>query len=252
MNTVTNPIVIFGGLLSLPMAYQEMREVLHQLTGKKVSIVNALLVDWLRIASMGGWVNLLDKLDITIQEAMTASSTGKITLIGHSAGGLLSRLYLGNKPIRGRVYNGVKRVDHLITLGSPHIYRGRLGQGGRLSRWVEEQYPGAYFTPQVRYTSVAGKSWRGSLLTTRRARLLYSIYENISGDETAWGDGLVPVKSALLPGSEQMVLEEVNHFSMIMSPWYGSPEVIEKWWSANKMRYIYSSRFTGIASPYSS
>jgi len=179
---------------------------------------------------MGGWVNLLDKLDHIVCKAVSSSSTGKVTLVGHSAGGLLSRIYLSDKPVKGNVYNGAERIDHLITLGSPHLNRGGLQRGGGLSRWVEGLVPGAYYAPQVRYTSVAGKAWRGSLLTTRQARLLYSIYEEVCGDGTAWGDGLVPVESALLPGSEQVVLDGISHFSMILPPWYGSPEVVERWW----------------------
>jgi hypothetical protein len=41
---------------------------------------------------------------------------------------------------------------------------------------------------------------------------------------------LVPVGSALLAGSRQLVLPGVAHGGAFGSRWYGSPEVVAQWW----------------------
>jgi hypothetical protein len=49
------------------------------------------------------------------------------------------------------------------------------------------------------------------------------------GRGDTWGDGIVPVESALLRGSRQMVLEGVGHFSGFGARWYGDRDVILLW-----------------------
>jgi hypothetical protein len=41
---------------------------------------------------------------------------------------------------------------------------------------------------------------------------------------------LIPVPSALLDGAQQVILDDVSHFSVFGEPWYGSPETIPLWW----------------------
>ena len=44
------------------------------------------------------------------------------------------------------------------------------------------------------------------------------------------GDGVVPVESALLPGSEALVLDDLYH-NGFYGRWYGSDlAVVERWW----------------------
>jgi pimeloyl-ACP methyl ester carboxylesterase len=226
--TITQPIVIFGGFLSFPGAYGGMRDTLAQITGQPVWIVEARSYDWIRTISRIGWTYLLRKLKRTVHQAVRHSTTGKVTLVGHSAGGVMARLYLSPKPFLGHAYGGLDYVDHLITLGSPHYNQ----RGGRMRRWVDEQYPGAYFAPQVEYTSVAGKAICGNRRGSFRGRWAYRFYERLSGDGNAWGDGLVPVASALLCESRQVTLDGVSHFTGFGGPWYGTAEVVRRWWNA--------------------
>ncbi len=72
---------------------------------------------------------------------------------------------------------------------------------------------------------------RGSLLTTRQAHRAYSVYEQISGRGDVWGDGFIPLPSALLDGAQQVILDDVSHFGIFGEPWYGSPETIPLWWN---------------------
>lgn len=228
------PIVILGGFLSFAMLYCDMAEALERLTGQPVFLVEAQTLDWLPVIAPPGWRRLLDKVDRAVQQARQASATGQVTLIGHSAGGLLARLYLSPRPFLGRSYRGLETVADLITLGTPHYNRRKFIYGGWLASWVDRRYPGAYFAPQVRYTAVAGKWLQGNLQGTRRERQVYLLYKDMLGDGAIWGDGLVPVASALLQGARQITLEAVSHYAVFGAAWYGAPEVIPRWWYAER------------------
>jgi hypothetical protein len=194
-------------------------------------VVEIQSLDWIPSIISPGWARLLRKLDHAVHQAVRQSTTGKVTLVGHSAGGVLGRIYLSPRPFLGHTYHGLEFIDHLITLGSPHYNQRRSLHGGRMSRWVERRYPGAFFAPRVKYTSVASKLLRGDRQGSLRERHAYIFYEEIIGAGDVWGDGLVPVSSALLRGSQQIVLDGVSHFTGFGGPWYGSVEVIPRWWN---------------------
>lgn len=223
------PVVIFGGFLSVPTAYRSMYGQLAEMTGQTVRIVDAWTHDWIRSTTRAGWARLLGKLERAVLEAVRHSATGKVTLVGHSAGGVMGRLYLSDRPFLGHIYRGTDYVDRLITLGSPHHNRS----GGQIRRWVDEQYPGAYFAPQVQYVCVAGKRVQGRRDGSVGQRLAYRSYLRLSGAGDSWGDGLVPIESAILPGWHPIILEGVSHFSLSSVAWYGSAEVIPRWWDAS-------------------
>lgn len=205
---IAQPIVVFGGFLSWPDLYCGMRGWLAQASGRPVWIVEATTRDWLLAVRAEGWARLLDRLERAVREAVDRSVTGRITLIGHSAGGVIGQLFLSPTPFRVRSYGGLEPVAHLISLGIPH---NNL-RGTRIPRRVVEQYPDSYF-PSVRYTSVAGKVIRGSRHGPLRERWAYAYYRRMCGDGTVWGDGLVPLSSQLLGGAQQIVLEGVSHFT---------------------------------------
>lgn len=224
------PIVILGGFVSLDALYVGMRAAVARCTGRSVSIVPARSLDWLPGLQPGDWKNVLDRLSDTVQRAVCHSSTGKVTLIGHSAGGVLARFYLSPEPLMGRAYHGLEYVDHLITLGSPHSNQSNIVFGGRLSQWVNRHCPGVTFAPTVRYSSVVGRAILGQRWGGPRARLAYFSYRGVSGEGNVWGDGVVPENSAWLPGSQRIVLAGVSHFAGFGRRWYGSSEVVARWW----------------------
>jgi alpha-beta hydrolase superfamily lysophospholipase len=224
------PIVIIGGFLSYAWAYRGMQRELSARTGQPVSIANIQGGEWLLAVSSLGWARLLAGLDRAVQQAARSAPGEKITLIGHSAGGVLARLYLSPDPFLGRSYRGLEKVSHLITLGSPHHSQGSWRRGGQLSRYIEKRYPGAYFQPEVRYTSFAGKFLRGDRAGSRSQRWAYNRYQEICGEGNTWGDGLIPIQTALLKGSDQMILDGVSHHSVFGDSWYGSSAAISKWW----------------------
>lgn len=222
------PIVIMGGFLSTPAAYRGMQESLAELAGQPVWVVQAFVHDWILAVAPAGWKRLLDGLQRTVDQALAVSGAGRVTLVGHSAGGGVSRLYLAPEPFLGVAYCGLEHVDRLITLGSPHHSQ----RGTEMRQWVDDAYPGAYFAPQVGYTSVAGRAVRGKRHGSFGERCAYLFYRRLCGDGDAWGDGLVPEGSALLRGSRQVALDGVSHFSGFGGPWYGEREIVPLWWNA--------------------
>jgi len=170
----------------------------------------------------------LDRLDRAVRNTCTRWSVDQVTLVAHSAGGLLSRIYLGDRPHIGKRYRGAQYVDHLVTLGTPHHNRGGLTRGGLLASYAQRYYPNAYHE-QVRYTSVAGRAVVGNPTGTAKGRRAAQEYARLCGNAVTWGDGLIPTQSALLCGSDQITLDGVWHYSL-SQPWYGSPQVVREWW----------------------
>ena len=142
-----------------------------------MSVVGVGLASWLGAVSASGWSRILRELDRTVRRAAASSPTGRVTLVGHSAGGVVSRLYLSPEPFRGESFGGLDRVSRLVSLGSPHAGIA----ASPMRRFVHERYPGAFFAPRVAYVSVAGRAVRGD----RRAR-----------SRSAWPPGPTPASAA--------------------------------------------------------
>jgi hypothetical protein len=99
-----------------------------------------------------------------------------------------------------------------------------------MARWIERYAPGSAFSARVRYVSVAGKYIQGNAKGSPFGRFSYKVYKDICGEGEVWGDGITPVSSALLPGSQHITLDGVSHYSLSGEPWYGSDEVLPLWW----------------------
>jgi len=222
------PIVLIGGLFSSEHTYRKMQGFLQEISRQKVWIVPIDAHEWFGSITLSGWVRLLKKIEHTVLRVAQESKTGKVTLIGHSSGGILGRLFLSPEPLKGHAYNGLNTVDTLITLGSPHYNH----KGAALRKWVEEKYPGAYFESDVRYISVAGKAIQGKRLGTPRESLTFWFYQTLCGEGDVWGDGFVPVPSALLKGSQQVIIDGIRHYSRSKHLWYGSREAVLSWWNS--------------------
>lgn len=164
----------------------------------------------------------LDLIAIRIQQI--CSQTGekpKLVIIGHSAGGWLCRAALGF--LSGEVKGMPQIIDltnitGLVTLGTPHIppppgifdiSRGAL-------RITNEMFPGAYFSPAIRYITVIGCSIEGR-------GLAFDSYQRVCGDGSQKGDGFVPCCAGHLDGAIQINLHDVGHYE------YGSASVVKRW-----------------------
>jgi pimeloyl-ACP methyl ester carboxylesterase len=223
----SQPIVILGGFLISPEAYGPMRARLERLSGQPVRLVAVGKPLWALTVFAFAWARILDRVAAEVAELARISPTGRVTLVGHSSGGIMLRLFLDEAPFQGRRYDGKARVDTLVMLGSPHTAL----QATPLRQMVRQRLPGAFFAERVRYVSVAGDLELSSASPLAR-RLAPTAYRNSSGCAADHGDGLVPLSSALLAGSTSVVLPGVAHAAAFGARWYGNPEVVEQWWRA--------------------
>ena len=229
MNTFFNqPIIILGGFLIDSSAYTEMREYINIKSKTKVVIVPVSKIEWLLTNWSFGWKKILNKVDKIVKELSNESPTNKVTLIGHSSGGMILRLYLSDISFNRIVYNGKKYANCLITLGSPN----QAKRATYLRNFVSSRIPGSFYDQDVNYISVAGElDLNGTVATKTSLRLSKSSYLAINGSGNVIGDGLVPRDSALLSGSTQIVLKETAHTKSFGKDWYGSKNKVEEWFN---------------------
>lgn len=221
--------MIVGGVTSWPYRYGALARTLRELSGSEVYVAKLTPLDWL-LGSIRGFGQLVFEIATAVDRALLESDSKKAVLVGHSAGGVACRVYLGgDPPYGGRRYSGHRRVSHLITLGSPHNVPARDAQRRKslapISR-VNDLFPGSLHEPAgLTYLSVAGNAADGASLARARKR-----YERFVDDGRVAGDGIVPVEAALLPGARSAVLDGVYH-GPSLGRWYGSdPETVERWW----------------------
>ena len=227
MNTYMNqPIIILGGFLIDSSAYKEMQEYIKSRTTNKVVIVPVSKIEWLFTNWKFGWETILDKVNKIVKELSKESLTSKVTLIGHSSGGMILRLYLSDLIFNQKIYNGKEHANCLITLGSPN----QAKRATFLRNFVSTKLPGSFYSKDVNYISVAGElDLNGPIASKASLRLSKSSYRALNGSETVIGDGLVPIDSALLIGSKQIVMKETAHGKLFGKDWYGSKKKVAEW-----------------------
>jgi pimeloyl-ACP methyl ester carboxylesterase len=218
------PIVIVGGATWWPGSYKDFASMLREISGSEVHVAPVTPLDWV-LGYFRGFGQLVFEVASTVDRALLESEANKAVLVGHSAGGLACRVYIGGAPpYGGRRYSGHRRVECLITLGTPHAVadKERLTPITR----VNELFPGALHAESgLRYLSVAGDAVDGASSPKVRKR-----YERFVEDGRVAGDGVVPVESALLPGSESLIVDGVHHNGRL-GLWYGSDrETVGRWW----------------------
>jgi pimeloyl-ACP methyl ester carboxylesterase len=164
-----------------------------------------------------------------VQWARHRYRANRFVLVGHSAGGLLARLYLHTGSVWGHTYAGVEHVDTIITLGSPH----RGFQGWYLSDESNRLVPGTPYADQVHYHVVAGRAVCGLPDGNYRQRRAFRLYSFFQRQGNGWGDGTVPLSSAGLEGVETLILDGIVHSAKAGRNWYGgSQAIVRRWWPA--------------------
>ncbi|MEO1391503.1 MAG: lipase [Cyanobacteria bacterium J06634_5] len=223
------PTVILPGYLASAQPYQEMESALAA-QGYPAVTVPLRRRDWLPTVGGRSVINIVQILDATAQRVMMDMGSKSINLVGHSAGGWISRIYLGEQPYnihgsdRDRTTPRPARshVETLITLGTPHTSQERWTR--KNLDFVNQTYPGAFYD-DVNYVCVAGKAVEGQ----QADWFTFNSYKLTGGDGFAWGDGIVPTSAAHLDGAENMTFEQVFHSPRPKRLWYGSPEIVQKW-----------------------
>tara|TARA_Y100001968_G_scaffold195798_1_gene179608 strand:- start:178 stop:879 length:702 start_codon:yes stop_codon:yes gene_type:complete len=222
------PIVILGGFLIDESAYEEMKEYIKNRSNNKVVIVPVNKIEWLSTNWSFGWKIILDKVAKIVTYLSNESSTNKVTLIGHSSGGMILRLYLSDILFSRKIYNGKNYANCLITLGSPN----QAKRATYLRNFVSSKLPGSFYSEDVNYISVAGElDLNGAIATKTSLKLSKSSYRALNGNGDVIGDGLVPKDSALLIGSKQVVIKETAHGKAFGKDWYGSKNKVEEWFN---------------------
>jgi pimeloyl-ACP methyl ester carboxylesterase len=205
------PTVILPGYLAGANAYLEMEQALGDL-GFPTTTVPLKRRDWLPTLGGRSVTPILQQLDQTVKRVMQQYGSDRINLIGHSAGGWISRIYLGEKPYcvhpvdakRLCLWKAHPSVATLVTLGTPHVSREPWTL--RNLDFVKDNYPGAFY-PGIRYVCV----------------------EMTCGIGGCWGDGITPIEAAHLEGAENLVIDGVFHSPRPGRLWYGSPQALEVW-----------------------
>lgn len=175
---------------------------------------------------------ILQLLDRTVKQWMQETGSDRINLVGHSAGGWICRIYLGEIPYdihpgdaeKMRLWQAHPQVGTLVTLGTPHVSQERWTR--RNLDFVKNNYPGAFY-PGVRYVCVAGKAVYGD--RTWNNWFTYNSYALTCGQGACWGDGITPIAAAHLDGAENLTLEGIWHSPRPGKRWYGSPQVVPTW-----------------------
>ncbi|EPS67981.1 hypothetical protein M569_06790, partial [Genlisea aurea] len=143
--------------------------------GVDAAIAQVSRLDWLRNAAglLDGnyWRGTLrprpvldwyfERVEAAIADARESAEGSSLSMIGHSAGGWLARVYLQEF--------GQSDVSLLLTLGTPHRappkgVSGVIDQTRGLLDYVQEHCPKAVYTPQFRYVCIAGRYMQGARL----------------------------------------------------------------------------------------
>lgn len=230
-------IIIIGGYSSLWPFYLKMARDLEDLTSLQAVAVPLMPWHWWASRRAEDATGLLQKLDETVTWARRRFRADRFILVGHSAGGLLARLYLHEGPVWEHTYGGVEHVSTVFTLGSPHCSDAGENIGWFLSDEANRLVPGTPYAGgighagRVRYRAVAGRYMQGRQKGSPKERRAFQFYRFFAGQGDAWGDGLVPVQCARLNGAETIVMEGVAHSRRFGRDWYGgSKAIIRGWW----------------------
>lgn len=276
------PAIILPGLGNNSGDYLKLQAILEGY-GITSVIVNVSRPDWLRNAAglldLNYWKGTLrprpvldwylKRVDDAVREAKELVPGKTLSLIGHSAGGWLARVYMEEF--------GASDISLLLTLGTPHMpppkgVSGVIDQTRGLLDYVQKHCARAVYTPELKYVCIAGRYIQGSRIfneqseviedaqyvasknndqemvgiatmaetamststtTTLRARFIGQGYKQVCGRADVWGDGVVPEESAYLEGALNIGLEGIYHSPVgsddVSRPWYGSPAIVEQW-----------------------
>jgi hypothetical protein len=240
--SVAPTVLILGGFLASPPLYRGLRRHLLERGAADVVIGGIWTPDWL-LAPRRGLGPILTRSGRALlragdSSAGSPSSLGApVLVVGHSAGGMSARVLTSEAPFEGRRLGAAGRIGAIVTLGTPHHVApiGRPGSeaSALISAFADEHVPGACFAPRIGYVSVASRAIVGRSAGSRSDRIALRFYRDLlpePGEDEIEGDGLIPLRSALLEGSRQVVFDDVVHAPGTRRPWYGSDVAVDRWW----------------------
>jgi pimeloyl-ACP methyl ester carboxylesterase len=222
------PTVILPGYFAAAQDYENLAQSLNQ-QGIPTVIVPLKQRDWYPTLGGRSVTPIIKKIDRTVQSILSKHQVERVNLVGHSAGGWIARIYLGEKiyNVHGEteaVWKAHTKVAKLVTLGTPHTSQERWTK--KNLDFVQNNYPGAFY-PHIEYICIAGKAIYGA--KKLGSWLAYQSYKLTCGEGNCWGDGITPVKAAHLEGARNLLVEGVRHSPRSKGVWYGSQEVQSAW-----------------------
>lgn len=229
---MAEPIVLIGGFGSHWTDYQLGARLLANLARRRVFIAGITRVTWM-MAGLVDYSVLVDRAHAAITHALQETGEKKVILVGHSAGGIVGRAYLGGEKVKPhqKPHHGYERVSRLIMVGSPlKSAKDAPRPGMKAAAWVDETYPGAYFSPQVQYLNVRSRFVEGKLDGNAREREAYFNYRFISNLGEQWGDGVVPLALSELDGAITVEIEGVGHSPGWPNWFFSSAGSLRAWW----------------------
>jgi triacylglycerol esterase/lipase EstA (alpha/beta hydrolase family) len=223
---MSSPIVIVAGHFLEWRAYQTLAARLRAAPfNRRVWIAPLEPFHWWR-STGANFVSVIDVIAQCVERV--ADETGEtVAVIGHSAGGRLTRKYLGEDDYHGRRYGGHRFVNTLMCLGTPHHSWAEASSVS--TRWANEHYPGCFFAPKIRYVSVISRYVKGNAGGTLGERAAHAMYAQIGRDGDVWGDGIIPEHCAMLDGAEVIGLSGVHHLPLPFVTWYDAQNVLPLW-----------------------
>lgn len=229
-------VVVIPGYGAPASDYARLREELRGALGEDadVRVVPVTVGTWARTLGGRPVSPVLELVEATVKAAVEEGDGGKVTLVGHSAGGWIARIYLSRSAeYCGRVWGGAERVDKLVCLGTPQRSNEAVTKTNMM--FVNEQCAGCA-EDDVEYVCVAGtgltfegpgggnwRFWEKGWL----ARVSYHITDVDGG--ALVGDGIVPTTAAYLDGAQNVELEGIWHSPASPGPWYGDERAIAYW-----------------------
>lgn len=158
--TPVSPVVIIPGYGAPASAYKRFRDSLAATlpSSTYVSVVPVTRREWAMTVGGRPMTPVLRLVDLAVRTALSETGASHVTLVGHSAGGWIGRVYLGDQPYPAShptavAWNGRRFVHQLVCLGTPHSSGEPVTR--RNMSFVNFNYPGAFYN-DVEYLNFAG------------------------------------------------------------------------------------------------
>ncbi|PNT65799.1 hypothetical protein BRADI_3g02817v3 [Brachypodium distachyon] len=235
------PVVILPGLGNNTADYARLAGALRDDHGMPAAVVARVSrPDWLRnaagLADLSYWRGTLRPRPVLdwylgrVEEAVAeakelCSPDGKLSLIGHSAGGWLARVYMEEF--------GTSDISLLLTLGTPHLYIKGARLTGNSITTADEIVAVDTTSEAAEAVMISADNISAPPGPTFRSRFVGQGYKQVCGRADVWGDGVVPEVSAHLEGALNISFDGVYHSPVGSDdeerPWYGSPAILQQW-----------------------
>ena len=225
-------VLIVGGLATAPPNYWPMRRRLRRFGAGQIHIAPIWPPDWM-LAGLIGFGPLMRRTANAIARTYREGGRRPIIVIGHSAGGIATRLAMADAPYHGRRAGVGAAVGCLVTLGTPHqlshIPNRYRHAGHDATEFLDRESPGAFYAPRTGYLTV-GSSHPEWTISGLPGRVIGDFFTIAVGEHTRnVGDGIVPATAVHLDGAEQLTFDDVRH-GVTGGPWYGDETIVNRWW----------------------